>query len=71
MFDVYVFTEKDANRLAAFGFLLNSVFPDVNGRKVWWYSATKNTRIPKRMPRGAVIKDGFHINFGGRRTDDG
>jgi hypothetical protein len=71
MFDVYVFNQKDANRLSAFGFLLNEISLDINGKKVWHYSATKSTRIPKRMPRGAVIKDGFHINFGGRRKGDG
>ncbi len=71
MFDVYVFNQDDANKLSDAGFVLVSNTTDINGKKIWRFMGDVKSANFEKMPQGAVVKNGFHINFVERRKGIG
>ena len=71
MFDVYVFNQDDANKLSDAGFVLVSNTTDINGKKIWQFMGDVKSANFEKMPQGAVVKNGFHINFVERRKGIG
>ena len=71
MFEVYVFNQEDANKMSALGFALVSTTTDINGKAVWQFVGDAKSANFEKMPQGAVVKNGFHINFVERRKGDG